>query len=75
MVSEKYDYIAANIVADVILAMLPLFKKCLKPDGVMILSGIISPKKDTVLQAAEQQGFTVLSAREKNDWAVIRCKK
>lgn len=75
MVAEKYDYIAANIVADVILAMLPLFKKCLKPGGVMILSGIISPKKDTVLQAAEKEGFTILSAREKNDWAVIRCEK
>lgn len=75
MVPEQYDFIAANIVADVILAMLPLFKTCLKPGGTMILSGIISPKKDLVLDAAKNEGFTVVSAREKNDWAVIRCEK
>lgn len=75
IVPARYDFIAANIVADVILAMLPLFKTCLKPGGTVILSGIISPKKDTVTEAVKKEGFTVISAREKNDWAVIRCEK
>jgi ribosomal protein L11 methyltransferase len=75
MEADRYDYIAANIVADVIIAMLPLFKKSLKDGGTMILSGIISPRKDTVLEALKEAGFAVQVAREKNDWAVIRCTK
>ena len=75
MEADRYDYIAANIVADVIIAMLPLFKKALKDGGTMILSGIISPRKDTVLEALNKAGFAVQVAREKNDWAVIRCTK
>lgn len=75
MEENRYDFIAANIVADVIIAMLPLFKTALKDGGTMILSGIISPRKDTVLEALHQAGFDVQVAREKNDWAVIRCIK
>ena len=75
MEADRYDYIAANIVADVIIAMLPMFKTALKSGGTMVLSGIISPKKDVVLDALLKAGFTVSTAREKNDWAVIVCQK
>ena len=75
MEADRYDFIAANIVADVIIAMLPMFKTCLKSGGTMVLSGIISPKKDVVLDALLKAGFTVSTAREKNDWAVIVCQK
>ena len=72
---DRYDVIAANIVADVIIAMLPLFKETLKAGGKLLCSGILESRKDEVLSAARAQGFTVLSAREKNDWAVIACRK
>lgn len=70
---DRYDVIAANIVADVIIAMLPLFRASLKPGGRLICSGILETRKDEVLSAARAQGFDVLSAREKNDWAVVIC--
>lgn len=75
MQPARYDFIAANIVADVILAMLPLFCQCLKPGGTLICSGIISPKKDVVLDALRANGFSIDIAREQNDWAVIRCSR
>lgn len=75
MQEARYDVIAANIVADVILAMLPLFDRCLKAGGTLICSGIIAPKKDTVLEALQAAGFTVSLTRTENDWAVIRCSK
>ncbi len=71
---DRYDVIAANIVADVIIAMLPLFRKSLKQNGVLLCSGIISPKKDAVLQALRDNGFSVCSVREKNDWVLIRAE-
>lgn len=73
--NDRYDVIAANIVADVIIAMLPLFRASLKPGGRLLCSGILETRQEEVLSAARAQGFTLLSAREKNDWAVVACEK
>ncbi len=73
--AERYDVILANIVADVIVAMLPLFLRALKPGGVLLCSGILSARREDVLSAARAQGFVVRSSREKNDWTVIVCEK
>lgn len=73
--NARYDVIAANIVADVIIAMLPLFRDALKPGGTLICSGILASRQEEVLSAARELGFSVHSAREKNDWTVIRCEK
>ena len=72
---NKYDFIAANIVADVILEMLPLFWECLRSGGVMVLSGILSTRREDVLEALAAKGFTIRTSRERNDWAVIVCEK
>lgn len=73
--NARYDVITANIVADVIIAMLPLFRDALKPGGTLICSGILESRKDEVISAAQAEGLTILSAREKNDWAVVKCGK
>ncbi len=72
---EEYDIILANIVADIISDMLPLFDSCLKADGRMVCSGIISPRKEFVLDALKNNGFEVIDLKEKNDWVAIICKK
>ncbi len=72
---KKYDIILANIVADIISDMLPLFVSCLKADGRMVCSGIISPRKDFVLDALDRNGFEVVELKEKNDWVAITCRK
>ena len=72
---EKYDIILANIVADIISDMLPLFKSCLVDDGKMVCSGIISPRKEFVLEALDKNGFAVEEIKEKNDWVAIICRK
>ncbi len=73
--NNKYDIILANIVADIISDMLPLFDACLKPDGRLVCSGIISPRKEFVLEALERNGFAVEELKEKNDWVAITCLK
>ena len=73
--NNKYDIILANIVADIISDMLPLFDACLKPDGRLVCSGIISPRKEFVLDALERNGFAVEELKEKNDWVAITCLK
>ena len=72
---EKYGVILANIVADVIIAMAPAFKKVLEDEGTLICSGIISPRKGEVLTALAENGFALTGIAEKNDWVAIVCTK
>ncbi len=72
---KKYELILANIVADIISDMLPLFDSCLVDDGRLVCSGIISPRKEFVLDALKDNGFEVVELKEKNDWVAIICKK
>lgn len=72
---KKYGIILANIVADIISDMLPLFDACLEDGGRLVCSGIISPRKEFVLEALERNGFEVEELKEKNDWVAIICKK
>ena len=60
--------IAANIVADVLIAMTPLFDRWLKADGHLIVSGIIGSRAEDVRSALEAGGFTVCERRQDNDW-------
>ena len=68
---EGYDLIAANIVADVLLALMPYFGKLLKKGGRAVLSGIISERRDEIVSAAEKAGYRVLSARDSEDWSAV----
>ena len=71
----KYDFVLANIVADVILRLLPDVGAYMKDKGRMILSGIICPRADEVRAAAAANGFTIIEEREENDWLAILVKK
>lgn len=70
-----YDLITANIVADVLIAMAGLFGGFLKPEGYLIVSGIISERKNEVLDVVTAAGFTTLTVREKEGWAAALLRK
>lgn len=71
--SSGYDIILANIVADIIAEMAPVFTDVLKEDGVLICSGIIAPKKDVVINSLAENGFAIEEISEKNDWVALKC--
>ena len=71
----KYDFVLANIVADVILRLLPDVGAYMKENGRMILSGIICPRADEVRAAAAANGFRIIEEREENDWLAILVEK
>ena len=70
-ISSGYDIITANIVADVIIAMSPLFGGFLKADGTLIVSGIIDERADEVLNALQSSGFTVQNRKNAEGWNAI----
>ena len=64
----KYDFCVANIVADIIIRMLPDIKSYLKEGSPLILSGIIGERADEVRAAVLALGFTVEREITENDW-------
>lgn len=66
-----FDLIAANIVADVIIALAPVFPKKLKPGGKAVCSGIILPRKEEVIAALREQGLDILRVEEADGWCAI----
>lgn len=69
------DVIVANILADIILLMIPDAWRLLKQTGTLIVSGIIEEKKEMVLRAMEEQGFVVDQVFQQKDWYAIMLKK
>lgn len=73
-IGAGYDIIVANIVADVIIGMAPMFADKLAPGGHLICSGILNERADEVRAALEQSGFTVLSHAQSEDWSAFTAK-
>ncbi len=48
---EKYDIVAANILADVLVPLTPVIIHQMKPGAVYITSGIIEDKENVVVEA------------------------
>ena len=71
---KKYDVIFANIVADVLKAMSPYFNEFLKENSTLVVSGIISERKDEVVDTIKEKGFTVLEEYERGAWACVVLK-
>lgn len=74
ILSEQYDIVLANIVADVIIESLPLVKKAVKSDGIFIASGIIDQRIDEVKTKIINAGFNIISEKRSADWAEFMCR-
>lgn len=68
---KKYSVIAANIVADIIIALLPTVKENLETDGLFISSGIIIERQTDVCKALKKSGFMVERTIFKDNWVSI----
>ena len=71
----KYDFCVANIVADIIIRMMPDIGAYLTDEAPLILSGIISERADEVRASVAENGFTVVREERENDWLALMVKK
>jgi len=67
----KADLIVANIVADIIIKLIPSVPDKIKEKGIFISSGIIDERKEDVLKALVEHGFKVIEVREEAGWVAI----
>lgn len=71
-IDAKYDVIAANIVADVLIAMKDHFVRYIKKGGILIVSGIIEERMHEVIGALEGVGFSNPEINVKEGWAAVK---
>ena len=74
-VTGQYPVVAANIVADAIIALSPAVPAFLAPGGVFIVSGIIDSREQDVLDALNKGGFTVAERYEQKGWVCLVTKR
>ncbi|WP_319522851.1 50S ribosomal protein L11 methyltransferase [uncultured Desulfosarcina sp.] len=74
-VSGTFHVVAANILAEVILDLLPDVAAVLEPKGILICSGIIKEKKRAVLSGLEESGLAVIEVLEKEGWMAVAARK
>lgn len=74
-VEEEADVIVANILADIIVRLLPDAKRCLKDEGTLIVSGIIEDKLALVCEAFTANGFELDQTFKQKDWYALTAKK
>ena len=72
---EKYDIVAANILADVLVPLTPVIVHQMKPGAVYITSGIIDDKEEVVVEAVKDAGLTVLEVNYQGEWVSVVAKK
>ena len=74
LVDGKADIIVANIIAEIIVGMIPDIKEYLNKDGVFIASGIIESKLPIVQKALHDNGYTIVKILQINGWLAIISK-
>ena len=73
--TSPYDFVVANIVADIILRLLPSLGSVMKTGARAILSGIIGERADDIRSVLSDYGFTLVREAEERDWYALLIQK
>lgn len=70
-ITERYQVVCANIVADVIMTLAPDVTGLLAENGVFICSGIIENRADEVAEALLAQGLKIVQKLTHSNWVAF----
>lgn len=68
---QRFDVVVANLTAEVIIDLMIHLAACVAPDGLMILSGILTELAEDVERALLASGFEVNDRREAGEWSAF----
>ena len=66
--TEKYDFVCANILHNVLFEIMGDLKNIMKDDGILSLSGILNEKKDVVLEAIKRENLKIIDTITQDQW-------
>ncbi len=73
--NKKYDLIFANILLPVLVEVVPQMSNIMKPQGEIILSGLITSQREEMKKVCVDSGFMFVEEIEKDDWIGLRLRK
>src|SRR5690606_31594246 len=65
---KQYRFVIANILAHVILDLLPQITSVLEPGGYLLLSGILEEQGLEIDSACQKQGLEFLDSKDQDGW-------
>ena len=68
--SEPVDLLLANILAGPLIDLAPVFAKLIKPEGQLVLSGILAEQAQQVI-AAYQTSFIMQLKHTQDEWVLL----
>jgi len=74
-VQEKFDFITANILHNILAEIMGDLKALMKDGAHMVLSGILDEKKQVVLDAIEKHGLKLIEETAQDIWTGLVVKK
>jgi ribosomal protein L11 methyltransferase len=69
---KKYDVIIANINRNILLNDIPTYVKCLKPDGILFLSGFYRDDLSVITEKCTESGLKFTTNLERNNWVAVK---
>ncbi len=72
---RRYDFILANINRNILLADLPSYAATLEPGGDLVMSGFLDADVPTLVEAAGQQGLSLVGTAERDGWRMIHVRR
>ena len=72
---EKYDIVAANILADVLVPLTPVIVHQMKKGAYYITSGILDVKEEIVREAVAKAGLTLVEVTRQGEWVCVTARK
>lgn len=70
-----YDLILANILKGPLISLAPDMGKHCATGGYAILSGILNPQAEAVIEAYEDEGFTLIDHTKLTEWTTLTLRK
>lgn len=69
-----WDVVTANMFSEILIAIFPKIRRALKPDGTLIISGILREQEDETLAAARAAGFEFAEVKRVGKWVTARTR-
>lgn len=67
-ITQKFDFVCANILHNVLAEIMGDLKNIMKDDAKMSLSGILDEKKPVVLEAIERENLNIIDTISQDQW-------
>ena len=70
-INEKFDFVCANILHNVLSEIMGDLKNIMKPHAKRVLSGILDEKKQVVLDAIEREKLHIIETLHQDQWTAF----